>query len=178
MTKANSTNRESTVPVRGTDLKKVTRRSARRAACNTNSNTESGTDASLQCGAHPAPCTPTDIPQQYEHQPMLAVDTDDDQQIDEWLERKVVLPIAGRGTKDYCEWWREQVAGQSSIGLFGVRLIGDASSPQLFTSMSQNDLAYCRCAPLCVCLFSAAHCKFMYHGRGDLQHFCLQQVGL
>ena len=46
---------------------------------------------------------------------MLAVDTDGDQQTDEWLEREVVLPIAGRGTKDYCDWWREQVAGQSVL---------------------------------------------------------------
>lgn len=45
--------------------------------------------------------------------------------------------------KDYHDWWREQVVEQESLGLFTVRLIGDASNPQLFTPMAPTDLAYC-----------------------------------
>lgn len=56
------------------------------------------------------------------------------------------VPVAGGRTKDYCDWWREQVLEQNDLSLFNVRLVGDASSPQLFTSMAHIDLAYCRYA--------------------------------
>lgn len=42
-----------------------------------------------------------------------------------------VLRIVGRGITECCDWWRDQVAGQDGLGLFDVRLIGDASIPQL-----------------------------------------------
>ena len=37
----------------------------------------------------------------------------------------------------YYQWWLDQSASQRS--LFPVRLIGDASAPQLFTPMTQGD---------------------------------------
>lgn len=54
------------------------------------------------------------------------------------------MPVAEGRTKQYCDWWRDHCAGQDSLGVFSVRLIGDASSPQLFTSIAHNDLAYSR----------------------------------
>ena len=55
-----------------------------------------------------------------------------------------MVRTAGRGTQDYCDWWRDH----DTLGLFDVRLTGDVSSPRLFTPMAQNDLAYCRCATI------------------------------
>ena len=73
-----------------------------------------------------APCTLTDKPHQnvhqpmlQVHQPMLQVSTDDHEDFNE----ETVLTVTGRGTKDYCDWWREQIAGQDGLGLFTVRLI-------------------------------------------------------
>ena len=75
---------------------------------------------------------------------MLAIDTTGDRQDTTGLSTEVMMPIAGRGTKDYGDWWRDQFIGQDDLSVFSVRLLGNASSPQLFTPMAHNDLAYCR----------------------------------
>ena len=82
------------------------------------------------------------FPQQNVHQAVLAPNSQHTAQNSD----ESVVPVAGGRTKDYCDWWREKCSEQSDLSLFNVRLIGDASSPQLFTSMAHNDLAYCRYA--------------------------------
>ena len=171
MTKAHVSRSDPSIPVRGVELKKVTRRSDRLASRITGSNAHCRSDASLQGG--PAPCTFIDKPHQNVHQPRLAVDTKDGQQLDQRFSQKILLRVAGRGTQDYCEWWRTQ----ETFGLFDVRLIGDASSPQLFTPIAQNDLAYCRCASLCDWLFQLHALNRCTTKRSDLQCLCRQQVG-
>ena len=54
-----------------------------------------------------------------------------------------IVPVPGGWTKDCGDWWREQCLEQSNFSLFNIHLVGDASSPQVFTSMAHNDLAYC-----------------------------------
>ncbi len=91
------------------------------------------------------------FPQQNVHQAVLAPNSQHTAQNSD----ESVVPVAGGRTKDYYDWWREQCSEQSDLSLINVRLIGDASSPQLFTSMAHNDLAYCRYAcfwtALCKC---------------------------
>ena len=95
---------------------------------------------------------PTQAPQQNVHQAVLAPNS---QHTAQSSSDEGVVSVAGGRTQNYCDWWREQRSEQSDLSLFNVRLIGDASSPQLFTSMAQNDLAYCRYAcfwtALCRC---------------------------
>lgn len=142
-------------------LKKVTRRSSRLSRCCANVSED---DASIRltaihCEALPASSRPsaaafasTQQPQQNVHQAMLVSSSEHTPQNSS---NESVVPVAGGRTKEYCDWWCEQVLEQSDLSLFNVRLIGDAGSPQLFTSMARNDLAYCRCAcawiALCSC---------------------------
>ena len=101
---------------------------------------------------------PTQHPQQHVHQDMLAPNGQNTAQ----NFSESVVPVAGGRTKDYCDWWRKQRPEQSDLSLLTVRLIGDASSPQLFTSMAHNDLAYCRYACVltawCRCVQQYAKC--------------------
>ena len=46
----------------------------------------------------------------------------------------------GRST-EYCSWWKEN---QGDDGLFGVRLIGNASQPSVYTAIAVSDLAFVR----------------------------------
>ncbi len=150
---------------RGCQLKKVRRHSAPLSSCSANVAED---DASIHLTtiqreafpASPAPSAaafaPTQHhqhPQQNVHQAVLAPNS---QHTAQNSSDESVVPVAGGRTKDYCDWWREQRSEQSDLSLFNVRLIGDASSPQLFTSMAHNDLAYCRYAcfwtALCRCL--------------------------
>jgi len=107
------------------------------------------TDPSAQEEAVPPSSAPCAVafaytePQQNVHQTMLAPH---DQDSARHLSDASTVPVAGGRTKDYCDWWREQVLEQNDLSLFNVRLVGDASSPQLFTTMAHNDLAYCRYA--------------------------------
>ena len=125
-----------------------------------------------------AKCIATNEPCQDVHKPMLAVRVD--QHRSESF-KEIMMPITGGRTQEYCDWWCEQVLGQDNHSLFSVRLIGDASSPQLYTLMAHNDLAFCRYAG-CTSLISkrgsttklggtmfsqvafACHAKF-YHSR-------------
>ncbi|KAL0033575.1 hypothetical protein WJX79_004573 [Trebouxia sp. C0005] len=130
-------------------LKKVTRRSSRLSRCCANVSED---DASIRltaihCEALPASSRPsaaafasTQQPQQNVHQAMLVSSSEHTPQNSS---NESVVPVAGGRTKEYCDWWCEQVLEQSDLSLFNVRLIGDAGSPQLFTSMARNDLAYC-----------------------------------
>ncbi len=52
--------------------------------------------------------------------------------------------VASGWTPAYLRWWQEQVR-EPIPGLFAVRLIGDASSPGLFSSVGLDHLAFCRC---------------------------------
>ena len=161
------TNTASTGPVYGPSvpgcqLKKARRRSARLSSCSANVAED---DASIPLTtiqgeafpASPAPSAaafaPTQHPKQNVHQAILAPNS---QQTAQNSSDESVVPVAGGRTKDYCDWWREQLLEQSDLSLFNVRLVGDASSPQLFTSMAHNDLTYCRHAffwtALCRCL--------------------------
>lgn len=188
----------SSAPVRRVAMKVATR-SNRLGDCSTSGNAECASEASLQGTAHQTSCTLTDTPHQNVHQPMLPVGTvaatadgldvgsgfgsnvDSDAQAHcEGSLKPTVFPehswlVAGRGTKDYHDWWREQVVEQERLGLFTVRLIGDASSPQLFTPMAPTDLAYCRCA----CYFVPCGC-FMILSIAEQRvsaSVCSQQVG-
>ena len=67
---------------------------------------------------------------------MLAAESGGDQQSGNGLSTEVMMPITGRGTKDFGHWWPDEVVRQDRLGSFkNVRLIGDASSPQLFTPL-------------------------------------------
>lgn len=91
---------------------------------------------------------------QHVHRPMLALVAGCDQDNEGWSD-EVLMPIADGRTKRYCDWWHEQAVEQDNHILFSVRLIGDASCPQLYTLVAHNDLAYCRyaVAHLCGCCF-------------------------
>lgn len=161
------TNTASTGPVHGPSvpgcqLKKLGRRSARLISRSANVVED---DASIllttiQGEAFPASAAssaaafaPMQHPQQNVHQAMLAPNS---QHTAQDSSDENVVPVVGGRTKEYCDWWHEQALEQSDLSLFIVRLVGDASSPQLFTSMAHNDLAYCRYAcfwfTLCSCL--------------------------
>lgn len=56
------------------------------------------------------------------------------------------MPVAGRGNQDYCDWWHDQFMGQDNLHRFGMRLVRDASTLELFTPTAHIDLAYCRSA--------------------------------
>lgn len=139
------------VSVRGYQLKKAGRRSARLAGSSMHAlgsyapaNVTSAQDEAVL--ASPAPgavAFAQTEPQQNVHQTMLAPHNQDSARN---LPEESAVPVAGGRTKDYCDWWREQVLEQNDLSLFNVRLVGDASRPQLFTSMAHNDLAYCRYA--------------------------------
>ena len=97
---------------------------------------------------------------------MLAVNSAGDDQQHNFCEgrpKEVIMPLAGGCSKDYSDWWRAQAAVQNDSSLFSVRLIGDASSPQCFTSMAPNDLAYCRhaCCSLYVRPLQHLHSDFV-----------------
>lgn len=136
MTKSNA------VSVRGYQLKKVGRCSARLAdssVCALGSYALADV-TSAQHEAVPASSAPgaaalaqTEL-QQNVHQIMLAPHKQGS------ARDASAVPVAGGRTKDYSEWWREQVLEQNDLSLFNVRLVGDASSPQLFTSMAHIDL--------------------------------------
>ncbi len=137
------------LPVTGCQLKKVRRRSPRFSSYTTEDDASTNLTA-IQGEALSTSPTPsaagfasTQHPQQNVHQAMLIPTSQHTAQT--WSDESVV-PVAGGRSKDYCEWWREQVVEQSNLSLFNVRLIGDASNPQLFTPMAHNDLAYCRYA--------------------------------
>ena len=159
------TNTASTGPAHGSSapvcqLKKVTSHPARSSSCSAN---VVGNDATLHLTtmqgeasqASPAPSAaafaPTQHIHQNVHQALLAPNSQDTAQNSS---DESVVPVAGGRTKDYCDWWREQCLEQSNLSLFTVRLIGDASSPQLFTLMAHIDLAYCRYA-----CFLTSRCK-------------------
>ncbi len=165
------TNTASTVPIHGPSvpgcqLQKVGRRSARLSSRSANVVQD---DASIplttiQGEAFPAsPASsaaafaPVQHPQQNVHQAMLAPNS---QHTAQDSSDENVIPVAGGRTKDCCDWWREQALEQSDLSLFNVRLVGDASSPQLFTSMAHNDLAYCRYACFWISLCSCLNHKF------------------
>ncbi len=142
MTKSNA------VSVRGYQLKKVGRRSARLAGSNVcalgsyapadvTSAHHEAVPTSSEPGA--AALAQTELHQNV-HQTMLAPHNQDS------ARDASAVPVAGHRTQDYCDWWREQVSEQNDLSLFNVRLVGDASSPQLFSSMAHIDLAYCRYA--------------------------------
>lgn len=141
MTKAEVTRRDRTilVPLRG--VEKPRERSARHADSEVLSNAEVSTEANSPGGAS----TPTDSPPQNVHRPLLADNAENDRDSDHWSE-EFTLPILDGRTKAYGDWWREQIVGRENHSLFSVHLVGDASSPQLFTLMAQNDLAYFRYA--------------------------------
>ena len=117
-----------------------------------NTNAECPTAASLRSrsGALRVSCPPTHDPDQHVHKPMLAVRAG---QHDSESYAELIVPITGGRSQEYCDWWCEQVLGQDNHSLFSVRLIGDASSPQLYTLMAHNDLAYCRYAGCASLLF-------------------------
>lgn len=114
---------------RGCQLKKVRRHSAPLSSCSANGAED---DAfihltNIQREAFPAFPAPsaaafahTQHPQQNVHQAVLAQNCQHTAQISS---DESVVPVAGR-TKDYCDWWREQVLEQSDLSLFNVRLIG------------------------------------------------------
>ena len=146
------------IPVRGIAMKKVTRRSSAIADCSTSDTAECAIEASLPEIAQQTSCTLLDGPHQNVHQPLLVLGAVH-QSDSEGLLSETVLPIACRGTRDYCDWWRDQVLRQDNLGLFNARLVGDASSPELFTPMALVDLAYCRyasCTSVCV-IFSSCY---------------------
>lgn len=135
--------------VPGCQLKKVRRRSVRLSSCSADvrqddapipSTTIHGEAFQVSPPPSGAAFAPTQLPQQNVHQAMLAPNN---QRTEQNSSGESVVPVAGGRTKDYCDWWREHCLEQSNLSLFNVRLIGDASSPQLFTSMAHNDLAYC-----------------------------------
>ena len=124
---------ESGTPERGVDMKR--KRSEGLDGCST----------SQQCQYHaslPKVNCQASSTSQYVHQSMLAVDTD--HQRNSWSQ-EVIVPIADGRTSAYCRWWSAEAA-RDDLSLLSVRLIGDASSPQVFTAVAQNDLAYLRCA--------------------------------
>lgn len=93
-------------------------------------------------------------PHQHVHRPWLKADiyaSDYNQQHseDSRVLEETVVPVADGRSKEYCDWWRDHSTGRDNLGGLGVRLIGDASSPELFTSMAHNDLAYSRCSCRC-----------------------------
>ena len=67
------------------------------------------------------------------HQPLLTLNLSNKQHHIEHLTEEVVMPVAGRGNQHYCDWWRDQFIGHNNLQTFSVRLVGDASSPELFT---------------------------------------------
>ncbi len=151
------TNTASTGPAHGPSapvcqLKKVASHPVRSSSCSANvaENDVSFHLTTMQGEASPASPAPsaaafaaTQHTHQSVHQAMLAPNS---QYSAQNSSDDSVVPVAGSRNKDYCDWWREQCLEQSNLSLFNVRLIGDASSPQLFTSMAHNDLAYCRYA--------------------------------
>ena len=154
--------------VPGCQLKKVRRRSVRLSSCSADvrqddapipSTTIQGEAFQVSPPPSGAAFAPTQLPQQNVHQAMLAPNN---QRTEQNSSGESVVPVAGGRTKDYCDWWREHCLEQSNLSLFNVRLIGDASSPQLFTSMAHNDLAYCRYACFLIALaqMSATILKF------------------
>lgn len=101
----------------------------------------------MEGGLRRASCTLAGKAQQHVHQPILTNDAPPEDQQGEGIlgqqtATQVVMHIAGRGSLDYCDWWRNQAVGPDSASLFDVKLIGDASSPQLFTSLAHNDVLY------------------------------------
>ena len=55
-----------------------------------------------------------------------------------------ICSIASGWTVHYCSWWHEQAPQSSKHTLFPAQLVGDASTPDLYTPMSLGDLAFCR----------------------------------
>lgn len=51
--------------------------------------------------------------------------------------------VASGWTTHYCSWWHKQAPQNSKHTLFPAQLIGDASTPHLYTPMSLGDLAFC-----------------------------------
>lgn len=105
--------------------------------------------ADLRGAARQASCIFAGRPRQNLHQPLLTSDAtsvDQDEGMSKPQSQEVVMRIAGRGSLDYCDWWRDKAVGPDSASLFNVQLVGNASSPQLFTPIAHSDLAYCRYA--------------------------------
>ena len=83
--------------------------------------------------------------------PAETSDEEDYYNYHEPVQPKVVLALPGEmcsvasgWTTHYCSWWHEQAPQNSKHTLFPAQLIGDASTPQLYTPMSVGDLAFCR----------------------------------
>ena len=57
---------------------------------------------------------------------------------------ETVVPVSSGWTESYFNWWEDQVVHHPGAAWFAVRLIGDASTPDKFTPMALNDLAFCR----------------------------------
>ena len=57
---------------------------------------------------------------------------------------ETVVPVSSGWTETYFNWWEDQVVQNSGAAWFAVQLIGDASTPDKFTPMALNDLAFCR----------------------------------
>lgn len=64
---------------------------------------------------------------------------------------ETTVSVAGGRGNEYCDWWRDQSQDPNNRSLFNIHLIGNASSPQQFTPITQVDLAYCRCACCFIC---------------------------
>lgn len=73
------------------------------------------------------------------HKPMLAVLSEQGVPVNEVLE-----PVRGNGNKQHRDQWQEAIISPSDAFMFGVRLIGDAGSPESFTPMTSFDLSCCR----------------------------------
>ena len=61
------------------------------------------------------------------------------------------VPVESGWTERYYCWWQEHLQAQHASKLFSVRLVGDETSPEQFTSLALNDLAHCRHVCLCNC---------------------------
>lgn len=127
---------EAGTPERGVDLKR--KRSDELDGCSTNRE-QCEMEASFQESKRQAlGCL--DISGQYVHQPVLAFDSDRQRA---GFSQEVKVPIGDGRTQAYCDWWRAE-AGRDDLSLHAVRLIGDAGSPEVYTTMAQTDLAYFR----------------------------------
>ena len=78
------------------------------------------------------------------HSPMLSFEDESGRAGAETL-----VPVAHGRTKEYCDWWYDQVRQQEDVNFGGVRLIGNCNSPQEFTTMAMTDLVVCGSASYC-----------------------------
>ena len=78
---------------------------------------------------------------QHEHVPLLAAC--DQARLCSAL-KEATVPVLSGWTPAYLRWWQEQVRSQQTPGFFAVMLIGDASSPGLFSSLGLDHLTLSR----------------------------------